>query len=172
MNAHVPNRQDQYVVIVVAVAEGGVIGADGGMPWHLPEDLAHFKRATMGTVMVMGRLTFESIGRPLPGRRSVVITRDENWTHPGAERAGGLEDALRIAGPGRVSLIGGGQIFEEALAPDSPVRVNEMIVTHVHAAPAGDTFFPPIDPRVWRAAERREGTGCEYVTYRRISSAG
>lgn len=162
-----PNTPDQHVAVVVAVAENGVIGADGGMPWHLPEDLAHFKRTTMGSAMVMGRHTFESIGGPLPGRRSVVVTSNPKWQHEGAERACDLGEALKVAGPGRVSLIGGGQLYADALAADSPVHVDELIVTHVHASPPGDTYFPAIDRTVWEPVDHRPGTDCEYVTYRR-----
>ncbi|MDO5696508.1 MAG: dihydrofolate reductase [Dermatophilus congolensis] len=161
---------DQYVVVVVAVARNGVIGANGGMPWHLPEDLAHFKTATMGTPMVMGRKTFESIGRPLPGRRSIVVTRDRAWQHAGVEVAHGIAEAFELAGPGRVSLIGGGELFARSMSADpatAPEAADELIVTYVDAAPQGDTFLPPVDERVWEVVERRPGTGCEYVTYRR-----
>lgn len=161
---------EQTVAVVVAVARNGVIGANGGMPWHLPEDLAHFKAVTMGTPMVMGRKTFESIGGPLPGRRSIVVTRDRDWRHPGTEVAHDIAEAFTMAGPGRVSLIGGGELFARSLAADpakTPEAADELVVTHVDAEPDGDTFFGPIDPDVWQAVERRPGAGCEYVTYRR-----
>lgn len=160
---------EQTVALVVAVARGGVIGANGGMPWHLPEDLAHFKAATMGTPMVMGRKTFESIGRPLPGRRSIVVTRDRGWSHPGTEVAHHLAEAFELAGTGRVSLIGGGELFARSLAApaEAPEAADELVVTHVDAEPEGDTFFPEIDPDIWRPVERRVGERCEYVTYRR-----
>ncbi len=161
---------DQHVVLVVAVARNGVIGADGGMPWHLPEDLAHFKASTMGLPMIMGRKTFDSIGSPLPGRRSIVVTRDPDWAHPGVEVAHGLAEALTQAGPGRVAIIGGGGFFAQSLHADpatAPEAADELIVTHVDAEPEGDTFFPPIDPSVWKSVDRRPGAGVEYVTYRR-----
>lgn len=160
---------DQTVVVVVAVARNGVIGTKGGMPWHLPEDLAHFKASTMGTPMVMGRKTFESIGRPLPGRRSIVVTRDRSWSHPGTEVAHSIGEAFELAGPGRVSLVGGGELFARSLAagPADPSAADELIVTYVDAEPDGDTFLPPVDESVWEVVERRPGTGCEYVTYRR-----
>lgn len=159
-------NHEQHVALVVAMARNNVIGADGGMPWHLPEDLAHFKRTTMGTPMVMGRRTFESIGGPLPGRRSIVVTRNADWRAEGAEVAHSLEEGLHLAGPGRVSLIGGGELFAQAMEGQSACA-DELVVTYVRASVAGDTFFPAIDPQIWAPVDRREGEGCEYVTYRK-----
>lgn len=126
--------------LVWAEARGGVIGADGGMPWHVPEDLAHFKSVTMGEPVVMGRRTWESFPdrfRPLPGRRNIVVTRDPAWTADGAERAGSLDDALALAGAGRVWVIGGGELFREAIG-----QADLLEVTEFDLDVDGDTFAP------------------------------
>jgi dihydrofolate reductase len=142
------------------------IGVDNKLPWHLPEDLAHFKRATLGKPMLMGRKTFESIGRPLPGRRSIVITRNPAWRHDGVEAVPSLEAALALVGEDEASIIGGAQIFQAAL----PVA-RRMIVTEIDHTFACDTFFPPIDPAVWletaRERHRSDANGYDYayVTY-------
>ena len=104
------------VVLIAAVAEGGVIGRDGAIPWRVPGELARFKETTMGHPLVMGRKTFESIGRPLPGRRCIVITRSLAWRHPGVETAHSFAEALALAGPAdEVFVAGGGQVYAEAL---------------------------------------------------------
>ena len=97
------------VTLLVARARNGVIGRDNTLPWHLPEDLRHFKATTMGHPIVMGRRTYESIGRPLPGRRTIVVTRDPTWTQPGCERAGSLDEAIRLAGSPSPGSSGRGQ---------------------------------------------------------------
>ncbi len=152
------------VVLVVAVAANGVIGAQGGMPWHLPEDLRRFKAVTMGHPMVMGRKTFESIGRPLPGRRTIVVTRDPSWRHDGVETAPGLTQALALArrgSPGAdVMVVGGGQIYAEAMP-----LATRLEVTHLDVAPPGDTHFPAIAPQRWRESAREERDGYRWVTY-------
>ena len=104
------------VVLVVAVADNGVIGHAGGMPWHAPEDLKHFRRVTMGKPVVMGRRTWESIGRPLPGRRNIVLTRNAAWQAPGAVRVADMDGALAAAdGAGEIMVIGGAEIFAQSL---------------------------------------------------------
>lgn len=128
------------VGLVWAEARGGVIGADGGMPWHVPEDLAHFKAVTLGSPVVMGRRTWESFPdrfRPLPGRRNIVVTRDGGWSAQGAERADSLPAALDAAGDGRVWVIGGGALFREAIS-----RADLLEVTEIDLAVDGDTFAP------------------------------
>lgn len=128
------------VGLVWAEAHGGVIGADGGMPWHVPEDLAHFKAVTLGSPVVMGRRTWESFPdrfRPLPGRRNIVVTRDDEWSGAGAERADSLPAALETAGDGRVWVIGGGALFREAIG-----RADLLEVTEIDLAVGGDTFAP------------------------------
>lgn len=152
--------------MVVAIDAQRGIGVDNKLPWHLPEDLAHFKRATMGKPMIMGRKTFDSIGRPLPGRRNIVVTRNAGWRHDGVEAVTSIEAAMALVGEDEASIIGGAQIFEAAL----PVA-DRMIVTEIEHSFACDTFFPPIDPAVWfetaRETHRSETNGFDYayVTY-------
>ena len=138
------------VTLVVAHTENGVIGRDGGMPWHLPADLARFKAVTMGKPMVMGRRTFDSIGRALPGRRSIVVTRDPAWSAPGVEVAHSIDDALALCeGAPEVAVIGGGQLFE-ALLP----RADTILQTVIHTTLDGDTVFPALDPAEWHETSR------------------
>ncbi len=138
------------VGLIWAEARGGVIGADGGMPWHVPEDLAHFKALTLGMPVVMGRRTWESFParfRPLPGRRNIVVTHQEDWADAGAERAGSLEAGLTLAGedgPRRIWVIGGGQLFEEAIGLADLLEVTELDI-----AVDGDTLAP--DRSGWHA---------------------
>ena len=150
--------------LVVAVAANGVIGADGGLPWRLPEDLAHFKRLTLGHVLVMGRATYDSIGRPLPGRTTVVVTRQEDWSAPGVRVAHSVPTALELAGAlgGRVYVVGGAAVYAEALG-----LVDELVVSHVAAAPAGDTYLPEVDWSAWQETGRAPHDGFEVVTYLR-----
>ena len=134
---HVPGR----IGLVWAEAHGGVIGADGGMPWHVPEDLAHFREVTMGDPVIMGRRTWESFPeqfRPLPGRRNIVVTRDGAWQAEGAERAAGLDEALALAaGAPTIWVIGGGELFREAID-----RASVLEVTEFDLDVDGDTFAP------------------------------
>lgn len=136
------------VTLVVAVAENGVIGRDGGLPWRLSSDLKRFKADTMGKPIIMGRKTFESIGRPLPGRRNIVISRSQGFQPEGTVGAGSLAQALAIAAgeaTDEICIIGGGGVFVEALPLAGRLRV-----THVLADIEGDTFFPPIAPDKWQ----------------------
>jgi dihydrofolate reductase len=144
-------RRAQRVVLVAAVADNGVIGAEGELPWHLPEDFAHFKRTTVGHVVVMGRKTFESIGRPLPGRTNVVVTRQPDWSAEGALTAASLEQALEEAArhDGDVMVIGGGEIYAQALP-----LADEQVLTEVHLTPEGDAHYPDFDPSQWREVRR------------------
>lgn len=154
------------LTIVVAIDARRGIGVDNQLPWHLPEDLAHFKRVTLGRPMIMGRRTFDSIGRPLPGRRNIVVTRNPEWRHEGVEAAPSLEAAMALVGDAEASIIGGAQIFEHALA-----LADRMIVTEIDHVFACDTFFPAIDPALWtetaREKHRSESNGFDYayVTY-------
>ncbi|MGN8554036.1 UNVERIFIED_CONTAM: dihydrofolate reductase [Microbacterium sp. SLM126] len=144
--------------LVWAEASGGVIGAQGGLPWHVPEDLAHFKEVTSGAPVVMGRRTWESLPdgfRPLPGRRNIVVTRSGEWTAPGAERSASLEAALATAAdssPEWIWVIGGGELFRESIG-----SADRLEVTELDLAVDGDTFAP--DRSDWRtvAAEPAEG---------------
>ena len=151
------------VTLIAAVGRNGVIGSGNDMPWHLPEDFAFFKRTTMGHAMVMGRKTFESIGRALPGRRTIVITRQADWQHPDVETVHSLDDALGLAGPvGEVFVAGGGEVYEQAMP-----FAHRLLVTEVDQEPAGDVYFPAIDPNVWRETAREERDGFAWVTYER-----
>ena len=160
------------VNLILARAANGVIGANGTLPWHLPEDLAHFKRVTLGRPIIMGRKTFDSIGRALPGRRNIVVTRDASWQHDGAERAGSLEAALAAAGEApRVFVIGGADIFRLALP-----LADRLELTEIDATFPADTFFPPwpADDFVEAAREERatpEGLRYAFVTYDRRQSS-
>jgi len=150
----------KQITLVVAMDAQRGIGVDNQLPWHLPEDLAHFKRVTLERPIIMGRKTFDSIGRPLPKRRNIVVTRNRDWSHEGVEVAGSLEEAIALAGDGPSSIIGGAQIFNEALP-----LADRMIVTHIDAVYRCDTFFPEIDPAVWRVSAREEHASSESVAY-------
>jgi dihydrofolate reductase len=151
------------VTLIAAVGRNGVIGANNDMPWHLPEDFAFFKRTTMGHPMVMGRKTFESIGRVLPGRRTIVVTRQADWHHPGVETAHSLSDALSLAGPAdEVFVCGGGQIYAEAMP-----WAHRLLITEVEQSPEGDVRFPEIDRSRWREVSREPREGFAWVTYER-----
>jgi dihydrofolate reductase len=143
-------REGGYeITLVVARARNGVIGKDGKLPWHLPADLRHFKEVTLGTAMIMGRRTFESLPGLLPGRRHVVLTRDAHWSAPGAVTVHDVEGALAATGTDYVSVIGGAEIFAlfEPLA-----RAVEL--TEIDADVEGDTLLPPFDPGRWREEAR------------------
>ena len=146
------------LVLVVAVAENGVIGRKGQLPWRIPGDLKHFKAVTMGKPMVMGRKTYESIGKPLPGRTSIVLTRDKSWRADGVLVGHSLEEILKLAnddakksGASEIAVIGGSALFEETL----PIAA-KIELTEVHAKPEGDVFFPDYDHAAFRET-RREG---------------
>ncbi len=150
--------------LVVAVAENGVIGRDNGLPWRLPGDLQYFKRITMGKPLIMGRKTFESIGRPLPGRTNIVVTRDPAWTAEGVVVANSLPRAVDLAqevaatgGAGEVMVIGGAEIYAAALP-----RADRIYLTEVHAAVDGDARLPRLDRAEWREVSRE----------RRVAAAG
>ena len=134
------------VAIIVAMDEGGVIGRGGALPWHLPDDLRRFKATTMGHVLIMGRRTLDSIGRALPGRRSIVLSRNPRFEPPaGVEVASDLDAALSLAADApRVFVIGGAAVFRAALP-----RARELLVTRVHAHVAGDVRFPATEWDDW-----------------------
>src|SRR5215211_6934106 len=134
------------VVLVAAVAANGVIGERGAIPWRIPGEQAHFKAVTLGHTLVMGRATYESIGRPLPGRTTVVLTRDPGWSAPGVLVAGSFEDALRRADdlPGEVMVVGGARVYAEALP-----WADEQVLTEVHLNPDGDVSYPEFDRSQW-----------------------
>ncbi len=132
------------IVLVVAVADNGVIGAEGGMPWHISADFRRVKALTMGKPLVMGRKTFDSLPGILPGRRHIVITRDAAWQATGAERADSLEQALELANAPEIIVFGGAQIYAQALP-----LADRIELTEVHVAPDGDTRFPDFDRSEW-----------------------
>jgi dihydrofolate reductase len=136
--------------LIYARAANGTIGRDGALPWNIPADLRRFKALTMGKPMIMGRKTFDSLPEVLPGRRHIVLTRDRDWTAPGAEPTHSVDEALALAGEGEVAVIGGAEICAAFL--DSADRVE---LTEVHADIAGDTHLPPLGPE-WRELAREE----------------
>jgi dihydrofolate reductase len=159
------------IALVAAVARGGVIGRDGGVPWHLAEDLARFKSLTTGHAVVMGRKTWDSLPerfRPLPGRRNIVVTRDPEWQADGAERAGSLDEALASAAEdARVFVIGGAQIYRQALP-----LADELLLTEIDLEVEGDAFFPEFDRADFDETSREphiaeDGTRFAFVDYRR-----
>jgi dihydrofolate reductase len=167
------------VAIYVAIAENGVIGSKGGLPWRLSSDLKRFKADTMGKPIVMGRKTWESFPkRPLPGRLNIVVTRDPSYRAEGAEVVHSLQDALALARtrgrclPGatdEICILGGGEIYAQALP-----LADRLNVTHVKAQIEGDTSFPPIDPAVWEVtssqdipAGEKDSHATRYTVYER-----
>ena len=160
------------LTLVVARARNGTIGRNNTLPWRLPEDLAHFKRTTMGAPIIMGRKTWDSIGRPLPGRRNIVVSRNTALKLEGAEVVGSLEAAqLLCIGVEQVFLIGGAQLYAEALP-----SADRLVVTEIDADVEGDAFFPAVDRAQWietsRETHHSEANGFDYafVTYDRPPS--
>ncbi len=158
------------IQLVVAYADNRVIGRDNALPWRLPADLAHFKRTTLGNPIVMGRNTWESLGRPLPGRLNVVVSRNPSYEAPGATVCATLDAALAACaatGAEKTSIIGGEQIFRQALD-----LADRVIATEVHADIDGDTWFPPLNPGLWTELERlpqpeENGLAFDFVEYAR-----
>ena len=156
--------------IIVAIADNNAIGKDNALLLHISEDLKFFKKTTMGCPVIMGRKTFESIGRPLPKRLNIVVSRGFHEPE-GVMVVPSLEEAYKASFSERCFVIGGGQIYAQAMAD-----VDKLIVTHVHTEIEGaDTFFPDIDPSVWKVEERSEmmtdpetGWNFEFITYSRI----
>lgn len=160
------------IVLVLAVADNGVIGAGGGIPWRIPDDMKRFKALTMGKPIVMGRKTWDSFPKkPLPGRSNIVITRDSSWNAPGAVVAHSLGEALtkaRSENPEAIAIIGGAEIYRAALPFATRVELTE-----VHLNASGDTHLPPFDPKDWRESDREEhvtadGVRYSYVTLERL----
>ena len=154
------------VTLVAAIARNGVIGADGGIPWHLPDDQRRFKELTIGHVLVMGRVTYESIGRPLPGRTTVVVTRSAGWGSgdDGVLVAPSVAEALALAATvdEEVFVVGGTRVYEEALP-----FADRLELTWVDAEPEGDARFPAVDWAAWREVTREEHEGWSAVSYAR-----
>ena len=163
------------LALIVARARNGVIGRDNALPWHLPEDLAFFKRTTMTHPIIMGRKTWDSIGRPLPGRRSIVVTRNALWKAPGAERASSINAAVSAcrAAP-KAFVIGGAQLFAEALP-----LASELFVTEIDRDIDGDVVLPAFDPALWVETSREiqppsgpEALPYAFVHYARRATVG
>ena len=165
------------IAIYVAIAENGVIGREGGLPWRLSTDLKRFKADTMGKPIIMGRKTYEGIGRPLPGRLNIVVTRDKAWRAEGIEVAHSLGDAIALAkvrgrcmaGAEEICVVGGGEIYAQALP-----LADRLHVTHVLASVDGDAHFPPIDPNTWKVisaedfpAGEKDSHDTRYTVYER-----
>ena len=153
------------IVIIAAVARNRVIGKDNRLLWNIPEDMAHFKALTSGHTVIMGRKTWESLPprfRPLPGRRNIVISRQAHYAAPGAELAGSLENALKLASTAAVVfVIGGEQIYTQAMAV-----ADRLEITEVDQEPEGDAWFPEIAAVDWEKTARTEGAEFAFVTYR------
>lgn len=142
--------------IIVARADNGVIGRDNAMPWHIPDDLKYFRKITLGKPVLMGRKTFVSLQRPLPGRPNLVVSRDPHFTAEGVEIFSSLESALRrgqelsaASGADEIMLIGGAQVFAEGFP-----HVSRLYLTEIHSTPDGDVFFPPFDRSQWSEISR------------------
>lgn len=156
--------------LIVAMDMQRGIGINNTLPWRLPEDLAHFKRLTTGHPILMGRKTFESIGRPLPGRRNIVITRNPDWRHDGVETAGSLPDAIAKLNESQAYIIGGAEIYAQALD-----LADQLDLTCINKTFPCDAFFPPIVPAEWQETAREEhvsavsGLGYAFVTLRRAT---
>jgi dihydrofolate reductase len=161
------------ISLIVAMAQNGVIGRGNALPWHLPEDLKHFKATTMGKPMLMGRKTFESIGRALPGRLNLVLTRDPGWSAPGASVVHSVEQALARAGETEeLMVIGGAEIYRLVMP-----FARRIYLTHVQADVPGDAFFPAFDPTQWvgvqcdaQPADERNSYAMTFVTLERRSA--
>jgi dihydrofolate reductase len=137
------------LALIVAMARNRAIGLNNRMPWHLPADFAYFKQTTMGHPIIMGRKTFESIGRPLPGRRNIVVTRNRDFSATGIDVAHSLDEALALLDVEDAFIIGGATLYRESLA-----RATRLYVTEVDATPAADTYFPEWNPAEWREVSR------------------
>lgn len=158
-------------VLVAAVAANGVIGHAGGMPWHLPADLRHFRALTMGHAVLMGRRTFDAIGKPLPGRRNIVLTGNREWERAGVTVVRTVEEAFPLCAAGSpLMVIGGGTVYRATLPYATTLEITEIAAT-----PEGDTFFPPFDRTRWEEI-RREPHPAEggapafaFVTWQRVT---
>jgi dihydrofolate reductase len=156
------------IYLVAAVAANRIIGANGQLPWHLPEDLKHFKQLTLGHPVIMGRRTWESLGRALPGRENIVVTGTPGYEALGAAVATSLQAALALCyGETVVFVIGGTRLFEAALP-----LADRLVMTEIHRDYQGDTWFPPYDRSCWREAQREahtaaDGTKFDFVLYER-----
>jgi dihydrofolate reductase len=148
------------IILIAAVGRNGVIGRDNDLPWRIREDLQHFKQLTLGHTLVMGRKTYDSIGRPLPGRRTVVVTRQPDWSADGVEVVHTVEDALKY--DGTLYVAGGGELYRQALP-----YADTLELTEVDQSPEGDVTFPTITEQDWTETARDSHDGFDFVSYRR-----
>jgi dihydrofolate reductase len=157
------------LTLVAAYAADRVIGDHGRIPWHLPDDFAHFKATTLGGTLVMGRATYDSIGRPLPGRTTIVVTRDAGWSRDGVLVAASVDAALELAGrqPGETYVAGGGQLYEQTL----PLATHQVL-TEVHLQVAGDTHYPEFDLAEWVETRRESRADLDWVWWERNRRRG
>jgi dihydrofolate reductase len=157
------------IVMVAAVARNRVIGNGPDIPWRVPGEQAEFKRLTTGHTLLMGRTTYESIGRPLPGRTTIVLTRDRSWSADGVLVAHSLSDALARAAllPGEVIVAGGARLYADAMP-----LASEQIISEVPLDPEGDAFYPEIDPAAWEVVDRQPFDGFVRVTWLRRERLG
>ncbi|TIC79872.1 dihydrofolate reductase [Nocardioides sp. GY 10113] len=163
------------VTMVAALAENGVIGADGNIPWHLPEDFAHFKSTTMGHVLILGRTTHEGIGRPLPGRQTIVLTRDPEWSAEGVRVAADVPSALALAdellagapADKHVMIGGGGHVYRAAMP-----YADEQILSEVPMTPEGDAHYPEFSTKRWVEVRREPREGFTVVWWERVFACG
>lgn len=136
--------------LIVAMDNNRLIGSNNALPWHLPADLAFFKRTTMGKPIVMGRKTYESIGKPLPGRRNIVVTRNRNYKAPGCDIVAGVDEAMSVCEPEpEIMLIGGASLYQQSIE-----HANYLYITRIHHSFDGDTWFPEFDDRLWSIESR------------------
>lgn len=150
------------ITLIAAVGPGGVIGDGEGMPWHLPAESAHFKATTMGHTLLMGRRTFESIGRALSGRHTVVLTHDPAWRHADVEVAHSFEQGLALAGPTEVFVAGGAEVYAVAMP-----FADRLVLSYVDVEATGSVRFPPIDPATWVETSRVPRDGFTVIEYSR-----
>lgn len=149
------------ICIIAAIARNRVIGADNKLVWHLSADLRRFKRLTMGHTLVMGRKTFESIGKPLPGRKTIVLTRDLGWTHPGVEVAHNFEALLvKMNGPGQFFVAGGAEIYELFIP-----HADKMYLTYINADFDGDAYFPTYDQSLFVIDKSEQHSADDFFSY-------
>ncbi|HZJ07891.1 MAG TPA: dihydrofolate reductase [Nocardioidaceae bacterium] len=166
-----PDRRSTTVkltVLVAAVADNGVIGLAGDIPWRIPADLKHFRTITTGNTVVMGRRTYESIGRPLPHRTNIVVTRQDDWSADGVLVAHSVEEAIERAQAfeGDIMVIGGAQVYAAAMD-----HADVQVLTEVHSSPAGDTYYPDFKRDEWVEKQREQHDGFDLVWLWRAGAA-
>jgi dihydrofolate reductase len=159
-----PGHDDRVrITLIASVSRNGVIGRAGDLAWRHREDLQRVKRLTLGRTLLMGRRTFDSIGRPLPGRRTIVITRQAGWAVQGVTVTHSVEEALEAARDSpEIVVFGGGEVYAQLID-----RADRLEITHIRDEIDGDTHFPPIDPAIWREVGREERSGFDWVSYAR-----